>query len=274
MFSPEALTFFTIFIYILASAFGIAGLILRHKRLHKLGWLFALAAFTCQTLFLIFGFHRALPDGLTFGAYLQLIAWFFLLAGIGVWLRLRQVSILIFSSPLSLLLFLLSVPWLNLQLQLPQSLSASFFTLHVGSLFASLGLLTLAFVAAILFLILNDRIKSKKRMKGIWGNIPALSTLENIISFCALACYPLYTIGLAAGLLWAPMVFGSSLYRDPKGILSIIIWLLLTRLFYEKTVQNMKGRRPAILIVVIFSLSIFSIIGVNVFLPTSHSFIN
>lgn len=273
MLSPESLTACTIAVYLLASVCGIFGMIWRKGALRRAGCMLAITAFLCQTLFLIFGFHKLMPAGLSLGAYLQLLAWFFLLCGIGAWQRMRQDAILLFAAPLGLLLFLLSAPWLDLTIKLPPSLSTPFYALHIGALFLSLGLLALAFLAAVIFLFMERRIKARKAVRGFWEDMPALAMLDRINSFCVLAAFPFYTLGIAAGLVWARPVFGATLSGDPKEIISLIIWGLLAWLFYKRTLDGWRGRKPALLAVLIFALSIFSILFVNLALPSHHGYI-
>lgn len=75
------------------------------------GW--AVAGFLCQTGMLVLGFHRALPGGLSLGAYLQLMAWFVVLCGIAAWGKLKQEVPLVFAAPLGLMLFAMSAPYLG-----------------------------------------------------------------------------------------------------------------------------------------------------------------
>lgn len=271
--SPELLTAITISFYLLATASGIFGIILRRPALRRAGCWLSLTAFVCQTLILVFGFHRLLPGGLSLGAYLQLLAWFFVLCGIGAWLSLRQDAILLFAAPLGLILFLMSAPWLKLAITLPDSLSAPFYALHIGALLLSLGLLALAFMAGIAFLLLQARIKARKKMKGVWQDLPALSLLDKINAVCAACAFPLYTIGLLAGLFWAKPVFGTTLSGDPKEIVSIFIWSLLGLLFYNRLARGWRGRKPALLASAIFLLSCFSIVVINVYMTTHHGII-
>lgn len=273
MLSPESLTALTIGFYLLATMVGLTGIMLRKSVLRRAGCWLALASFCCQTLILIFGFHKLLPDGLTLGAYLQLLAWFFLFCGIGAWQRFHHDAILLFAAPLGLILFLISAPWLKLSIHLPQSLSAPFYALHIGSLFLSLGLLGLAFMAGLIFIFLERRIKSKKNMKGIWEDMPALAMLDKINAFTAITAFPLYTTGIVAGLFWARPVFGATLSGDPKEVISILIWALLGWLFYNRICAGWRGRKPAILSMVIFGLSLFSILAVNLLMSSHHGYL-
>ena len=273
MIAPESSTLLTLALYALATFCGVLGTALRSPLWRKAGCWLALAGFAAQTLLLASGFHKSLPGGLSLGAYLQMLAWFVMLCGLTIWLRMRQEAAALFSAPLALMLFAMSAPYLSALIRVPESLKAPFYALHIGALFLSLGLLALAFAAGSLFIYLEGRIKSKQRMEGFWQDMPALSILDKINAFTVLTGFPLYTVGLASGLIWAKPVYGAVISGDPKEVITIIVWLLFAWLFYNRLTSNWKGRRPARLAVFIFVLSLFSIIVVNTFMDTHHAFI-
>lgn len=273
MISPEVSTLVTLLFYALASIAGISGMVARSAVWRRAGCWLAVAGFVCQTLMLALGFHKTLPGGLSLGAYLQMLAWFVLLCGLAAWVRFRQEPPLLFAAPLGLMLFAMSAPYLGALVQVPSSLKAPFYALHIGALFLSLGLLTLAFAAGALFLFLEARIKSKQRMKGFWQDMPALSMLDKINAFTTLTAFPLYTLGIVSGLIWAKPVFGATVTGDPKEVISIVVWLLFAALFHNRLANGWKGRKPARLAVLIFILCLFSILVVNTFMESHHTFI-
>lgn len=271
MYSAHIFTWLTICIYLIATFLGITGMLTRRSSWLRAGCWLAVAAFICQTFFLFMGFHKTMPHGLSTGAYLQLLAWFCLLCGLFSWWRFRHDALLLFATPLGLILFLMSPSVLNIGTSLPQNLHAPFFTLHIGALFLSLGLLTIASIAALIFLFLEKKIKSRKNMAGFWENMPALSLLDKMNYLCILLSFIFYTIGLIAGLFWARPIFGFN--GDPKEIISIIIWVLMAALFHNRLAKGWHGRKPAILTLIIFVLCLVSVLIVNLFIPTYHDFI-
>lgn len=270
---PSALlaSLLTLALYALASISGFYGLIFHKRGWSKTGFYFSIGAFLCQTLALALGFHRLFPGGPSSGAYLQLMAWFSLLCGIAAWKTLKSESLILFAALFGMLLFLVSLPFLNISVSLPEPLSAPFFALHIGAIFLGLGCLSIAFVASTLFIFLEKKIKSKKIITGFWVNMPALDILDRINFFGVVFAFPLFTIGLAFGFVWAGPVFDGDL-SDPKIVVSLLIWALLAALFHNRLVLGWRGKKPAYLTIAIFILCIFSMLIVNFLLPTSHDF--
>lgn len=273
MISPVNFTYFTIGIYFVASCFGLGGMLCRSGSLRKTGCLLGILAFLCQTLALILGMHKNISGSLSIGAYLQMVAWFFLLCGIGAWWRLREDALILLATPFGLILFLMSIQGLSRNVALPEYLSSPFYTLHIGALFLSLGLLFLAFIAGIIFIMQEKRIKYKKNIKGFWQDLPSLHLLDSINNTCVMVAFPLYTLGIMAGLFWSVPVYGKAFSGDPKEFVSLGIWILLAALFHNRLAKGWKGRKPALLAILIFVLSILSIFFVNFLLPTHHSFL-
>ena len=144
MISPEFSTAVTLLLYGSASVAGLAGIVARTLLWRRIGCTLAVVGFACQTFMLVMGFHKVLPGGLSAGAYFQLMAWFVVLCGIAAWAKLRQEIPLVFATPLGLMLFAMSAPYLASVVQVPASLNTSFYALHIGTLFLSLALLALA----------------------------------------------------------------------------------------------------------------------------------
>ena len=147
MLSPETSTLLTLCCYGAATVAGLAGMLLRNAFWRRLGCWLAGLGFVCQTFSLLLGFHKTMPTGLSLGGYLQMLAWFVLLCGLVSRLRYKQEALLLLATPLALILFAVSAPYLSAVVQVPPQLKGSFYALHVGALFLSMGLMTLAFAA-------------------------------------------------------------------------------------------------------------------------------
>ena len=273
MITFEQSTILIAILYSIATLCGITGIILRQSWLRKFACICTTGSFLLQTLDMSRGMHTMLPGGLSWGVYLQLLAWFILLCSFfGAW-RTKHSTPIIFTTPLVLMLFLLSLRVFKMQVALPQSLNGTFYTLHIGSLYLSIALLALAFIVGIIFLYVERKIKNKTPLTGFLKDLPALNMLDRLNFLTVLLGFPLFTIGIVSGFIWASNTWGKTIHGDPKEIVSLFIWGLFAWLFYIRIVQRRSGRKPALLSVWLFILSIFSISIVNTFMKTYHSFI-
>lgn len=272
MISFEAATNTILVLYAIATCCGLAGMLSRNGPAKKLAAFLTLGGFLVQTASFAMGSHTALAGGLSWGAYLQLMAWFLVMCGLLGWWRLKNVTATLFAAPLALIVFLLSHRFLITPIKLPESLSAYFYALHIGTLYLSLGLMALAFMAGLIFLQTERKIKAKARIKGFQQDFPALSMLDKVNAITAFIGFPLYTIGLIAGFAWAHPSFGATISGDPKEIISIAAWCMYALLFHMRLSQGWRGRKPALLAIWLFGLSVFSILVVNSFIDTHHAF--
>jgi len=259
--------------YASASLCAFAGLIGRAVLLRRAACFTAVGGFALQTLAFMLGSHAALPGGLSLGAYLQLLAWFLLLCGMLAWGKLKLEAPLLFAAPPAFLLAAAAHPFLHRQIVLPETLSGYFYALHIGALFLSLAFIVLASGAGLLFLYVQRKIKAKERLVGFQKDFPALSMLDKINSLCVTAGFPLYTLGIGTGFVWSASVWGKTLSGDPKEIISLFIWLGFAALFHQRLLRGWQGRKPALCAVGLCALCVFSIVVVNVFLPTHHAFL-
>lgn len=272
MISPEAISIAVLLLYASATLCGTVGMATRYRLLKRLAGVLVVLGFMAQTLSLLAGSHSALPGGLSWGAYLQLPAWFLVLCGLIGWWKFRTDAPLLFTVPPALFFFLVSMPYLHVQLRLPPALTASFYTFHVGALFLSLALMAVAFGASLLFLHLNGRLKQKAALSGFRKDFPALALLDRLNAMTTIIGFPLFTLGIAAGLFWAGSVWGHAFSADPKELLTGFIWVLYALLFSVR-LSGGRGRTPAKLSVCIFSLCLFSFLVVNFFMDSHHAFI-
>ncbi len=259
-------------LYASSTIFGIVGLMLRKQKIRILASALAMAGFALQTFDMMRGSHSLMPDGLSGGAYLQILAWFMIICGMwGQW-KLRSTTPLIFITPLALMLFLMSWNFMSMAVSLPPTLGGPFYALHIGSLYLSLALMTVGFTAGLIFIYVEKLLKSKSALTGFRQDFPALDILDKINSIYVTIGFPLFTLGILAGFLWAGSTWGKTLSGDPKEIISVAIWILYALLFHMRVVQGRRGRKPAIMAICLFGLSIFSMLIVNSFMDTHHAF--
>ncbi len=149
--------------------------------------------------------------------------------------------------------------------------SGPLFFAHVAAMFAGLACMVVGCGAGLAFLYLERGIKQKTPLSEMDNDFPPLARLDRLGRLAVLWGFPLFSLGLIAGFAWASKAWGNFLSWDIKEILSVLIWFLYAFLFHIR-LREIKGRRPARLAVWIFGLSMFSLLVVNLVLPSHHSF--
>ena len=97
--------------------------------------------------------------------------------------------------------------------------------------------------------------------------------LDKINAFTTTVGFPLFTAGVLFGFISARINWGTILSGDPKEFISLVVWGLYAWLFHQRFTQGWQGRKPAILAIWIFTVCAFSLIVVNLFMTTHHSFL-
>lgn len=171
-----------------------------------------------------------------------LILGFFLL----VYLRYRTLSPGIFIFPLVfLLVFAASIGQQPPRLSSPILRSGWIFA-HIALIFTGYAALFLSFGASILYLLQERSLKSKQ-VAGFQGRLPALEVIDEIGYKSLLLGFPFMTFGLIAGSVLAQAEFGPMYFRDPKILLSLLMWAVYMLLLYTRWSSGWRGKRAAYL---------------------------
>jgi ABC-type transport system involved in cytochrome c biogenesis permease subunit len=204
--------------------------------------------------------------------YMSLLAWFFVLIFLVLWWRLKHDFLAMITAPLALILFSSSLAIHTQTVTVPEHFSALWFGLHVGAIFISLALIAMAFGAGLAYLYLERKIKAKAKLPEFFRELPSLETFDKANDWAVRIGFPLYTVSLLAGFLWASFTWKQAISWDPKEIISILIWGIFALLFHQRLALGWRGKKPAQTAIVLFILCLVSLVGVNFLLPTHHSF--
>ncbi|MCG8529327.1 MAG: cytochrome c biogenesis protein CcsA [Desulfovibrionales bacterium] len=270
MSSFELFSLIIVSLYALGALTILTGAITRSPKLKHVSNLLTITGFSVHTILL--GYAMAVNGwALPSGYYMSMLSWSLLLIYFFMWWRFKLSFLSLTASPLALVLFIGSFH--VKAAQLPKAWSGAFFGLHIGTLFLSFGLLAMAFGAGILFTRLEAKIKAKEPLNDFEKELPALTTFDKVNQLAVIAGFPLYTVGLITGFIWARIEWGRTLSGDPKEIVSLGVWFIYAWLFHQRLVMGWRGRKAAKAAIWIFGICIFSLIGINIFTSTHHSFL-
>ncbi len=97
-------------------------------------------------------------------------------------------------------------------------------------------------------------------------------TLDNISYRVIGLGFPLLTIGIIAGGVWANEAWGSYWSWDPKETWAFITWLVFAAYLHARITRGWQGRKPAILASVGFVVVWVCYLGVNLLGKGLHSY--
>nr|YP_009295720.1 cytochrome c heme attachment protein [Mastocarpus papillatus]AOL58204.1 cytochrome c heme attachment protein [Mastocarpus papillatus] len=171
------------------------------------------------------------------------------------------------------------------------ALRSNWLMMHVSIMMISYALLIIGSLLSILFLIiyrgnlksinsLNKKVKYEFNTSTNINNYSYLSSnrmsiLQSIdnLSYRIIGLgFPLLTIGIIAGAVWANDAWGSYWSWDPKETWALITWLIFAAYLHSRFSKSWKGERPAILASIGFIIVWICYLGVNFLGKGLHSY--
>lgn len=258
----KALAAGVIFLYSLGALGILLGTLAGKRQLKNIASFVTLAGFALHTAAGVNDFLAESVSELSVSFYMQFLAWCLVGIYLAAWRWLRYPFLGLTAAPLALLLYALSFRLSHTEQNLlPEHLSGLFFGLHIWSLYLSIGLLAMAFCAGVLFVYTESKLKKKSPLSGFTKDMPSLSTYDKVNYLAVVAGFPLFTLGLMSGFIWAPAAQG--LAGSPKVLYTLIVWFLYALLFYQRTALGYRGRKTAVMAIVIFIISALSM-GIDI----------
>jgi ABC-type uncharacterized transport system permease subunit len=115
---------------------------------------------------------------------------------------------------------------------------------HVTANLLGYALFSLAFAAAVAYLLQEKRLK-QKRLVGLFRRLPPLDALDRAEHRFLLAGFPLLTVGILTGTYWAHQVESGSATDIARAVFGYATWLLFAAVLYLRAVAGWRGRRAA-----------------------------
>ncbi len=176
----------------------------------------------------------------------SVFAFLILLLFLGMYFRYQTLSPGIFMFPLAFLLTFAAAMGQEPPQFTSTALRSSWIATHIALIFTGYAALFLSFAASLLYLLQERNLKAK-RADGLMSRLPALEVLDEMGYRALLFGFPFMTLGLLAGSVIAQEQFGAAYLRDPKIVLSMLMWVVYVVLVFTRWSAGWRGRRAAFL---------------------------
>ena len=203
---------------------------------------------------------------------LSFFAWVMAAAYLALQLKTKTRVLGAFVSPVICLMMVVASVELGETVGAPESLRGSLVTLHMLFSVTGEALFALASCAGLMYLV-QDRLLKGKKTGGLLRFFPSLHDLDRINNLCLLWGFPLLTLGVLAGSLWARIVWGSHWQWDSKQVWTLMAWILYAFLLHQRLAIGWRGRKAALWSLAALAFLVVSLVVGKLFFPTIHSFV-
>ena len=175
------------------------------------------------------------------------------------------------------------------------ALKSNWLMMHVSIMMLSYAILILGSLLSILFLIIsksnlyqtnfnsnkvsyqiqNNLINNNNNKRKYYLSFNRMNLLQSIdsLSYRIIGLgFPLLTIGIIAGSVWANEAWGSYWSWDRKETWALITWIIFATYLHARLNQSWQGEKPAILASIGFIIIWICYLGVNFIGKGLHSY--
>nr|YP_010903036.1 heme attachment to plastid cytochrome c [Hypnea pseudomusciformis]WCH55090.1 heme attachment to plastid cytochrome c [Hypnea pseudomusciformis]WCH56683.1 heme attachment to plastid cytochrome c [Hypnea pseudomusciformis] len=258
-----------------------------NKILSKLGTIFTIIINLCLGISLLIRWIRNGYFPLS-NLYESLIFLSWVLTFIHLIIEKQNNSKLIGAINIPISLFTIAFSSLVLPPEIKQAsplvpaLRSNWLMMHVSIMMFSYGTLILGSLLSILFLIISITNKyklnktklvyDKNKTYLLFNRLNFLQSVDNLSYRIISLGFPMLTIGIIAGSVWANEAWGSYWSWDPKETWALITWIIFATYLHARLSKSWQGEKPAILASLGFIVIWICYLGVNFLGKGLHSY--
>jgi ABC-type uncharacterized transport system permease subunit len=136
-----------------------------------------------------------------------------------------------------------------------QPVKSALLPLHVITNLLGVAFFSLAFAASVVYLVQERHLKAKN-IRGSFTRLPPLDQLDKTEHRFLLAGFPLLTIGVVTGTLWAKQIAEGGLAEQLRAAFAYGTWFLVAGVLILRAAAGWRGRRAAYGTIAGFALTV------------------
>ena len=185
---------------------------------------------------------------------LSMCAFLLVVIYLGVHWRYKLESLSVFIFPLVFVAALVATMGNPVSAWSSPLVRNTWLTVHIVLVLLGIAALLLSAIASLVYLFQERELKSKKPRKSYY-RLPALGTLDDLISKSMALGFVLMTLAVVAGSTWGFIELKTAWISQPKIVISFITWGIYMALVFLRTVAGWRGRKAAIMTVTVFAFA-------------------
>jgi cytochrome c-type biogenesis protein CcsB len=172
--------------------------------------------------------------------------------------------------PVVLLLFTAGTLLYTKAAPLQPALRSYWIAIHVSAAAIASGLLLVAGMTSIGFLIRTAR-QRPAWLAAIADRLPAADALDRMAYRVTVAAFPVWTFAVITGAIWAETAWGRYWGWDPKETVALVAWVVYAAYLHARATAGWR-RAAAVVNVAGFVVMIFNLFFVNLVISGFHSY--
>jgi cytochrome c-type biogenesis protein CcsB len=196
-------------------------------------------------------------------------SWLMVAIYLVIQLKYRLTVLGAIIAPLAFLMTLAAFAFGTASAELPPGLRTYWLPVHVTLAFLGNAIFALAFGVSLVYLLQERQLKHK-RMSAMMKRFPSLEALDRLNYRLLVWGFPLMTLGILTGSIWAGIYWGDYWSWDPRQISSAIAWLFYGSLLHGRVTAGLRGRKAALLTMVGFVVVIGYFLWGDSLFPSRH----
>jgi cytochrome c-type biogenesis protein CcsB len=178
--------------------------------------------------------------------------------------NIRQLGAIVLPIAFGMAVYVWSLPadMREITPLIPALQARPIMTAHVSAAIFAYATFAVSFAAAVLYLI-------KAKRKTRW--LPSLEVLDDVAFRSVGIGFPLLSLVLILGSVWAHDAWGVYWSWDPKETAALFTWLVYGVYLHTRTLRGWRGTRSAVILLIGFGAVLFTYYG-NYFFGGLHAY--
>ena len=177
--------------------------------------------------------------------------------------------------PVILTMFLAGTVLYSKAQPLVPALQSYWLAIHVTLVSIAEGALMTSAVLTVLYLVKARHDRSpyrSERLANLATRLPAAESLDKAAYRVVAFSFPLYTVAIICGAIWAEAAWGRYWGWDPKETWAFIVWVVYAGYLHARATAGWKGRTAAWINLAGFGAITFNFLIVNIVVSGLHSY--